>query len=220
MQGVTIRDGTEPGGSGGLEFDLREVLAALGKRAVAFRWRSRYLQYVSRDEQDISVLERLRAQDVVSGADFVNGIDQLLQVIDGEFEAFDKNRRWVVIRAADSSKWEVWSDDQSVLEAVQAKFRITGDASGSQAGSRPICAYNRVVANRFDRITQNPNVLAGRATIRGLRVSVAHVVNLVANGMTPTQIVADLPDLEEEDVRQALAYAAALAQDEVHTLRA
>ena len=65
-----------------------------------------------------------------------------------------------------------------------------------------------------------PDVLAGRATIRGLRISVAHVVNLVANGMTPTQIVEELPDLEEEDVRQALAYAAALAQDELHPLRA
>jgi uncharacterized protein (DUF433 family) len=72
----------------------------------------------------------------------------------------------------------------------------------------------------FDRITQSPNVLAGRATIRGLRISVAHVVNLVANGMTPAQIVEELPDLEEEDIRQALVYAAALAQDEVHPLRA
>lgn len=71
-----------------------------------------------------------------------------------------------------------------------------------------------------DRITHDPDVLAGRATIRGLRISVAHVVNLVANGMTPPQIVEDLPDLQEEDVRQALAYAAALAQDEVHPLRA
>lgn len=76
------------------------------------------------------------------------------------------------------------------------------------------------MASRFDRITHNPNVLAGRASIRGLRVSVAHILNLVANGMTAAQIVADLPDIEEEDVRQALAYAAALAQDEVHTLRA
>ena len=72
----------------------------------------------------------------------------------------------------------------------------------------------------FDRITLDPNILAGRATIRGLRISVAHVVNLVANGMKPAQIVADLPDLEDEDVRQALAYAAALAQDEVHPIRA
>jgi uncharacterized protein (DUF433 family) len=72
----------------------------------------------------------------------------------------------------------------------------------------------------FDRITQSPNVLAGRATIRGLRISVAHVVNLVGNGMTPAQIVEELPDLEEEDIRQALVYAAALAQDELHPLRA
>jgi hypothetical protein len=129
MQGIIIRDGTEPDGPDGLEFDLREVLAALGKRAVESRWRSSYLQYVSRDEQDISVLERLGAELVVSGADFVNGIDRLLQVIDGEFEALDKNGRWVVIRAVDSSWWEVWSDDQSVLETVRAKFRTTGDAS-------------------------------------------------------------------------------------------
>jgi uncharacterized protein (DUF433 family) len=68
------------------------------------------------------------------------------------------------------------------------------------------------VERTFDRITQNPAVLAGRAAIRGRRISVAHVVNLVANGMTPAQVVAELPDV---DVRQALAYAAALAQDEV-----
>ena len=74
------------------------------------------------------------------------------------------------------------------------------------------------MANAFDRITQDPNILAGRATIRGLRISVAHVVNLVANGMTPAQIVQEIPDLEEEDAREALAYAAALAHDEVHSL--
>ena len=76
------------------------------------------------------------------------------------------------------------------------------------------------MAGTFDRITQEPGVLAGRATVRGLRVSVAHIVNLVANGMTPAQIVGEIPDIEEEDVRQALGYAAALAQDELHPLRA
>jgi uncharacterized protein (DUF433 family) len=74
------------------------------------------------------------------------------------------------------------------------------------------------MANRFDRISHNPKVLSGRATIRGLRVSVAHVVNLVANGMTPDEIVAELPDLEKEDVRQALAYAAVLAEDQLHPI--
>lgn len=76
------------------------------------------------------------------------------------------------------------------------------------------------MAGPFDRITQTPDILAGRATVRGLRISVAHVVNLVANGMTPAQIVEELPDLQEEDVRQALGYAAALAQDQLHPLRA
>jgi uncharacterized protein (DUF433 family) len=75
------------------------------------------------------------------------------------------------------------------------------------------------VSSAFDRITQNPDVLAGRATIRGLRISVAHVVNLLANGLTPAQVVEELPDLDEEDVRQALAYAAALAKDELHLIR-
>lgn len=75
------------------------------------------------------------------------------------------------------------------------------------------------MAGTFDRITQRPEILAGRATVRGLRISVAHVVNLVANGMTPAQTVEELPDLQEEDVRQALGYAAALAQDELRQLR-
>ena len=70
------------------------------------------------------------------------------------------------------------------------------------------------MAGTSDRITQTPDILAGRATVRGLRISVAHVVNLVANGMTPSEIVEELPDLEEEDVCQALGCAAALAQDE------
>ena len=66
-----------------------------------------------------------------------------------------------------------------------------------------------------------PDSSRSRGTlVRGLRISVAHIVNLVANGMTTEQIVADLPDLEREDVRQALAYAAVLAQDEYHPIRA
>jgi uncharacterized protein (DUF433 family) len=70
----------------------------------------------------------------------------------------------------------------------------------------------------FDRITQNPNILAGRATVRGLRVSVAHIVNLVANGMTPAGIIEDIPELEPEDIRQALSYAAAIAEDRVYPI--
>jgi uncharacterized protein (DUF433 family) len=76
------------------------------------------------------------------------------------------------------------------------------------------------MAYAFDRIRQDPVVLAGRATLRDLRISVAHVVNLVANGMTPAEVVQELTDLDAEDVHQTLAYSAALAQDELHPLRA
>jgi uncharacterized protein (DUF433 family) len=48
------------------------------------------------------------------------------------------------------------------------------------------------VESAFDRVTQNPTILAGQAAIRDLRISVAHVVNLIAR-MTPAQIVAELP---------------------------
>lgn len=70
----------------------------------------------------------------------------------------------------------------------------------------------------FDRITHNPSVLAGRACVRGLRISVAHIVNLVANGMTAEDIITDIPELELDDVRQALAYAASIADDRVYPI--
>lgn len=71
---------------------------------------------------------------------------------------------------------------------------------------------------QFNRITFDPLVMGGRACIRGLRITVALVVNLVANGMNATQIVKEYPYLEEEDVRQALQYAAWLADESVQML--
>lgn len=65
----------------------------------------------------------------------------------------------------------------------------------------------------FDRITFDPAVMAGRACIRGLRVTVSLLINLTANGMSPEEIVAEYPYLEVEDVRQALQYAAWLAEE-------
>lgn len=50
----------------------------------------------------------------------------------------------------------------------------------------------------FDRITFNPGILAGGACTRGMRINVALLVNLVANGMTTEEILADYPDLEEK----------------------
>lgn len=71
---------------------------------------------------------------------------------------------------------------------------------------------------QFNRITFDPLVMGGRACIRGLRITVALVVNLVANGMNAAQIVKDYPYLEEEDIRQALQYAAWLADESIQIL--
>ncbi len=67
----------------------------------------------------------------------------------------------------------------------------------------------------FDRITFAPNVMAGRACIRDTRVTVSLVLNLTANGMTPGEIVTAYPYLEEEDVHEALQYAAWLAEESI-----
>jgi uncharacterized protein (DUF433 family) len=67
----------------------------------------------------------------------------------------------------------------------------------------------------LDRITFDPLVMGGRACIRGMRMTVALVVNLVANGMSPEEIIREYPELEAEDIRQALQYASALANEEI-----
>jgi uncharacterized protein (DUF433 family) len=56
----------------------------------------------------------------------------------------------------------------------------------------------------FDRITFDSHVMGGRACLRGMRITVSLVVNLVANGMTTAEILEAYPYLEPEDVRQAL----------------
>jgi uncharacterized protein (DUF433 family) len=60
----------------------------------------------------------------------------------------------------------------------------------------------------FDRITVGPDLMGGVPTVRGLRIPVATVVSMVADGMTVEEICTDLPDLTPEDVAEALRYAA------------
>jgi uncharacterized protein (DUF433 family) len=67
----------------------------------------------------------------------------------------------------------------------------------------------------FDRITFEPGKMGGRACIRGMRVTVGLIVSLVAEGISWGEILSDYPYLEEEDIRQALAYAAWLTREEV-----
>jgi uncharacterized protein (DUF433 family) len=63
----------------------------------------------------------------------------------------------------------------------------------------------------FDR-----RIMGGRACIRGMRIPVSVIVGQIAHGATMENVLADYPDLEPDDVRQALEYANWLAQETVH----
>jgi uncharacterized protein (DUF433 family) len=71
----------------------------------------------------------------------------------------------------------------------------------------------------LNRITSNPNIMNGKACIRGMRITVSIVLNLLANGMTTAEIIDDYPYLEAEDISQCLNYAAYLANEELYTIQ-
>jgi uncharacterized protein (DUF433 family) len=76
----------------------------------------------------------------------------------------------------------------------------------------------RIEMDKFDRITFDPNIMGGRACIRGMRITVSLILNLISNGMTAPEIVKEYPYLEKEDIRQSLQYAAWLADETVQVL--
>ncbi len=69
----------------------------------------------------------------------------------------------------------------------------------------------------FDRITFEPHIIGGRACIRGMRIPVSVIVGQVAHGASFEAILADYPDLERDDIQQAIEYAAWLTQEQVHS---
>lgn len=69
----------------------------------------------------------------------------------------------------------------------------------------------------FNRITFDPQILGGRACIRGMRIPVSVIVGQIAHGATWDEVLNGYPDLEREDIQQALEYAAWLTHEEVRT---
>lgn len=68
---------------------------------------------------------------------------------------------------------------------------------------------------QLDRITVAPNVMGGRPCIRGMRFPVSRVLGMLAGGEREEDILKNHPDLERDDIQQALAYAAMLADNQV-----
>jgi uncharacterized protein (DUF433 family) len=71
----------------------------------------------------------------------------------------------------------------------------------------------------FERITVDPEKMGGQPCLRGLRIPVATVVAMVADGLTVGEIVAEIPDLEPDDVPAALRYAAEAVREHELPLR-
>ena len=68
----------------------------------------------------------------------------------------------------------------------------------------------------FYRITFDAQIMGGRACIRGMRIPVSVIVGQIAHGATFEEILQGYPDLEKEDIQQAVEYAAWLTQEEIH----
>ena len=67
----------------------------------------------------------------------------------------------------------------------------------------------------FDRITFESNIMGGRACIRGMRITVATIMGLLSDGASAKEFLEDDPDLEPDDIKAALAYAAWLTREDV-----
>lgn len=69
---------------------------------------------------------------------------------------------------------------------------------------------------RLDRITVNPSVCLGQPTIRGMRITVSVILKMLAGGKSVQEVLEAYPELEVEDVRQAIKYAAWIVSDQLH----
>ncbi len=77
-------------------------------------------------------------------------------------------------------------------------------------------SMNDYQLENLERITFNPRIMAGQACIRGMRIPVSLIVNLVANGKPFEEILSEYPDLELNDIKQSLQYAALLTRETVY----
>jgi len=71
---------------------------------------------------------------------------------------------------------------------------------------------------KLDRVTVNPNICLGQPTIRGTRITVSVILKMLAGGKSIEEVIEAYPELEIEDVRQAMKYAAWVVSDQIHAV--
>ena len=72
--------------------------------------------------------------------------------------------------------------------------------------------------DKLDRITIRPEVCLGQPTIRGMRITVSVILKMLAAGKSVAEVMAAYPELEEEDVRQAMQFAAWVVSDQIQII--
>lgn len=100
-------------------------------------------------------------------------------------------------------------------EALRTKDPARSRQAASSVLTKGIQRPNFMQLNWTERISVDPNVCHGKACIQGTRVMVSVVLDNLAAGLTPTEIVRSYPSLQPNDVAAAMAYAAELARERV-----
>lgn len=108
--------------------------------------------------------------------------------------------------ASGMSVAEIIEDHPSLEEA---DIRESLEFAAALAAGMPITAacIGAPPSSQLSRITVNPEQCGGRACIRGMRIRVIDVLDLLAAGLTPAQVLSELPDLEPDDITASLQYA-------------
>jgi len=128
MRGFRIHDMQE---RGFLAVDLKHVLDLFGERTIQSRWRASEVWATGQETAEAArELEALAdGQTFITGEHLSRLAHRLIQVIDGEFSAFERSSDspWIIIRAVDSSFYEVFSTEPAVLDTIRSSFQKVSD---------------------------------------------------------------------------------------------
>ena len=125
MKGITVTDKTA---DGVLSFDLRDIIRCLGEPAVESYWEIGDLECLGPDAEAFYKQARQPAR--LSGRSLLRLADHIDQVIDGEFRGYRNlgdGEPWVIVRAVDSSAYDVESNDDAALNTLRHRFKQVTD---------------------------------------------------------------------------------------------
>lgn len=118
MQGITISDKK----NNVLAFDLIDILKIIGEKAINSTWKISDVECIGKDAEKLQNISDYSNQ--ISGKELFSISSNLLQVIDGVFEAYldEENLPWLIIRAVDSSEYDIESNDKVLIAKIKNSY--------------------------------------------------------------------------------------------------